>query len=76
MTTEVATKRKQFADQLVEAEETLIGISPLTSVEPKLTIEEAYAIQLENVERKVAQGQKIVGKKIGLTSNGRSLFVK
>lgn len=68
MTTEVATKRKQFADQLNEAEESLIGMSPLTSVEPKLTIEEAYSIQLENIARKVAQGQKIVGKKIGLTS--------
>ena len=37
MTTEVATKRKQFAKQLIEAEETLIGMSPLTSVDPKLT---------------------------------------
>ena len=68
MTTEVANKRQQFADQLRVAEESLEGISPLTSVEPVLTVDEAYFIQLENIERKVAQGQTIVGKKIGLTS--------
>lgn len=68
MTTEVANKRQQFADQLRVAEESLEGISPLTSVEPELTVDEAYIIQLENIERKVAQGQAIVGKKIGLTS--------
>ncbi|MBS4208316.1 fumarylacetoacetate hydrolase family protein [Bacillus sp. FJAT-50079] len=43
-------------------------MSPITSIEPMLSIHEAYDIQLENIERKVAQGQKIVGKKIGLTS--------
>ena len=68
MATEVATKRKDFAILLIEAEETLIGTSPLTSAEPELTVEEAYYIQLENVKKKVAQGQTIVGKKIGLTS--------
>ena len=52
MTTEVATKRKHFAEKLIEAEETLIGTSPLTSVEPELTVEEAYYIQLENIEQK------------------------
>ena len=67
MTTEVTTKRKQFAEQLIKAEETLIGTSPLTSADPELTVEEAYYIQLENI-RKVAQGQTVVGKKIGLTS--------
>ena len=42
MATEVTTKRKQFAEQLLKAETTLIGTSPLTSAEPKLTVEQAY----------------------------------
>ena len=69
MTTEVATKRKQFADQLLEAEKSLIGMSPLNfSRRRSLQLKKLTHIQLENIERKVAQGQKIVGKKIGLTS--------
>jgi 2-keto-4-pentenoate hydratase len=62
------TKIIQFAEQLAEAETTRIGISPLSSVDPELTIKEAYSIQLENIQRKVAEGQTIIGKKIGLTS--------
>ncbi|OLS34862.1 2-keto-4-pentenoate hydratase [Bacillus sp. MRMR6] len=64
----MTNKIKQFAEQLADAETTRIGISPLSSVEPELTIKEAYSIQLENIQRKVAEGQTIVGKKIGLTS--------
>lgn len=56
-----------FADQLAEAERECSSIAPLTA-DSGLTAEEAYAIQLENIKRKVEQGQKIVGKKIGLTS--------
>lgn len=59
---------KSFAEQLFEAEEKQSSIAPITSFEPQLTVQEAYSIQLENIERKLAQGQKIVGKKIGLTS--------
>jgi 2-keto-4-pentenoate hydratase len=64
----MTNKIKQFAYQLAEAETTRVGISPLSSVDPELTIKEAYSIQLENIQRKVAEGQTIVGKKIGLTS--------
>lgn len=68
MTTEVASKFKAFAKQLLEAEEKLIGTSPLTEEDPNLTVDEAYSIQLENIKQKTAEGQKVVGKKIGLTS--------
>ncbi|WP_286138279.1 fumarylacetoacetate hydrolase family protein [Bacillus sp. AFS055030] len=40
----------------------------LTEVYPGLTEKEAYQIQLTNVEEKLKKGQKIIGKKIGLTS--------
>lgn len=59
---------KQYAVQLAEAEFSGTGVLPITSDNAGLTIEEAYQIQLENIKRKVESGQKIVGKKIGLTS--------
>jgi 2-keto-4-pentenoate hydratase len=61
-------KIKGFSDILAEAESTRVGIDPLTSTDSELTIKEAYYIQLETINNKVQQGQKIVGKKIGLTS--------
>src|SRR5690625_5021695 len=65
---ELGSTHKKMANQLLEAEEKLVGIDPLTSAAPKLTVEEAYHIQLENINEKIKQGNKIVGKKIGLTS--------
>ncbi|TSI08709.1 2-keto-4-pentenoate hydratase [Lysinibacillus sp. BW-2-10] len=64
----MTTKIKQFASTLAEAEMTGVGIAPLSETDSALTVDEAYAIQLENIYRKVEEGQKIVGKKIGLTS--------
>ncbi|MEH7178354.1 2-keto-4-pentenoate hydratase [Neobacillus vireti] len=64
----MTTKVQDFAAQLFEAESTKIGMEPLTSMDPSLTTREAYYIQLENINRKVERGEKIVGKKIGLTS--------
>ncbi|MEH7356153.1 2-keto-4-pentenoate hydratase [Neobacillus drentensis] len=64
----MTNKLKQFAEQLAEAETTRIGMDPLTSVDLDLTEKNAYYIQLENINKKINQGQKIVGKKIGLTS--------
>ena len=55
------SKIEKFAAQLLEAETTHVGIDPIT-------VDEAYYIQLENIKKKVNEGQKIVGKKIGLTS--------
>jgi 2-keto-4-pentenoate hydratase len=64
----LSTIISQFAQKLAEAEASKKGIDPLTSIEPSLSIKDAYQIQIENINRKVKQGQKIVGKKIGLTS--------
>jgi 2-keto-4-pentenoate hydratase len=59
---------KKYADQLAEVESTKVGMAPITSSEPNLTIQDAYQIQLETISRKVKNGNRIVGKKIGLTS--------
>lgn len=63
----MAIEAKKLSDKLAEAESTKIGTTPLTS-ETDLTVKDAYQVQLETISRKVKEGQKIIGKKIGLTS--------
>lgn len=64
----MTTKIIEYANQLAKAETSRMGISPLSEIEPSLTLNDAYSIQLTNIQRKVEDGHKIVGKKIGLTS--------
>ena len=64
----MTVKNSQFASELLEAEKTLQGLQPLTDRDKSLTVEDAYQIQLEIVRCKLAEGKKIIGKKVGLTS--------
>lgn len=64
----VTNKIKEYAALLADAEKTGVGTNPLTTLDPSLSVTEAYHIQLENIQMKVEQGKKIIGKKIGLTS--------
>lgn len=57
-----------FAQALQAAYETKKPIVPLTKTNPQLTVDDAYAIQLAQIEAFVAAGDVVVGKKIGLTS--------
>jgi len=59
-----------FAEQLFNAERDRKAISPLTDQDSSLSIDDAYKIQLANVERVLKMGHVISGKKIGLTSPG------
>jgi len=43
-------------------------LAPLMAREPALTIDDAYAISLDLLARRRADGEKVVGKKIGATS--------
>lgn len=43
-------------------------VQPLTERWPTMTIEDAYHVSLQVVEQRVAAGDRIVGKKIGVTS--------
>ncbi|MGE7762171.1 2-keto-4-pentenoate hydratase [Peribacillus sp. NPDC097895] len=61
-------KSVEFSKYLAQAELNREGVSPLTELDPDLTLDEAYLIQLKTIQNKVEAGQKIVGKKIGLTS--------
>lgn len=61
---------QKYADMLYEAEASRKAIPPLTDMDASLDIDDAYAIQLANVNRVVSEGHVISGKKIGLTSPG------
>lgn len=59
---------QQAADALLEAERSRRFIAPLRDTFAPLTIDDAYAIQRINTERRLASGRRVVGCKIGLTS--------
>src|SRR5690242_9757262 len=58
----------ELADRLWAAERNRSPIAPITQGRPDLTVEHAYAIQGRNVERRVAAGAVVRGRKVGLTS--------
>ncbi len=59
---------KRLGDELHDALVTRQAVAPLTSRHPELTMDQAYRIQQHMVGRRLAQGDKVVGKKIGVTS--------
>ncbi len=58
----------EIAKKLAEAEKKRQPIDPLTDTYPGISIEDAYKIQLVNIKARISRGEKVVGKKIGLTS--------
>ena len=59
---------QDLADELWEADRTAKPVAPLTERYPELVLEDAYAIQTINIDRRVAAGQRVIGRKVGLTS--------
>jgi 2-keto-4-pentenoate hydratase len=59
---------QELAEQLFTCFESGSAIAPLTEAYPTLTIEEAYAIQRVLLTHHLAQGRRVVGRKIGATS--------
>lgn len=58
----------EMSDRLIAAERDRLAIPPLRSLLPPDDIEAAYAIQCTLTERRIAGGERLVGRKIGLTS--------
>ncbi|MBX3092918.1 MAG: 2-keto-4-pentenoate hydratase [Cryobacterium sp.] len=58
----------RFANQLLEAYDTRAPIPPITDEAPNASVNDAYAVQLSQVERWLEQGRRISGFKVGLTS--------
>ena len=44
-------------------------IEPITNSYPDITIKDAYSIQLQTLDKRLDSGEKIIGKKIGVTSS-------
>ncbi|MFJ7512595.1 2-keto-4-pentenoate hydratase [Peribacillus simplex] len=68
MSSQTANRIDEAYKHLLKAETEQQSVSPLTQFYPDLTIDEAYRVQLKMIDQKVRGGQRIVGKKIGLTS--------
>jgi 2-keto-4-pentenoate hydratase len=68
MTGPVSFTVADLADRLWRAERGRIAVEPLTTLNPGLKVEEAYAIQKHNVDRRAAAGAVVRGRKVGLTS--------
>ncbi len=61
---------EMLAGELLAAEDTCTPIVSLTERYPDMTIDDGYAIQKCVVAKKLARGEVVIGKKIGLTSEG------
>lgn len=59
---------KKLGDELHEARVNRATIAPLRERVPGMTIEDAYAVQSQMVARRLQNGERVVGKKIGVTS--------
>ena len=58
----------RLGDELFEALVTCTVVDPLTSRFPDLTLQDAYLIQQHLLARRLQRGERVVGKKIGVTS--------
>jgi 2-keto-4-pentenoate hydratase len=63
----VAT-RDELAADLAQAERSGEPIAPLTAVYPEIDVVDAYEIQLINIRQRVAEGARVLGHKVGLSS--------
>src|SRR5690242_9933213 len=63
-----AEVREKLAADLADAERTREPISPLTERHPDIDVVDAYEIQLINIRSKVAAGARVIGHKVGLSS--------
>ena len=57
-----------YGDELYQALQSRQAVVPLTDREPHITIGDAYAIQQRMMARRLQAGERVVGKKIGVTS--------
>ncbi|MGJ9404475.1 2-keto-4-pentenoate hydratase [Arthrobacter sp. KK5.5] len=59
---------RRLADELLDATETLEPVAPLRDRVIDMTLEDAYAVQTHQLERHLADGRVLAGRKVGLTS--------
>lgn len=59
---------EKLGDTLYEALVARQPVAPLTASHPEMTIEDAYHVQQRMISLRLATGERVVGKKIGVTS--------
>ena len=62
------TELQTAANMLRQAAQEIKPIDALTDTYPEISIEDAYRIQMMNVEARIGEGLRVIGKKVGLTS--------
>jgi 2-keto-4-pentenoate hydratase len=60
--------RDELAADLAQAERSREPIAPLTGAYPDIDAVDAYEIQLINIRQRVAEGARVLGHKVGLSS--------
>jgi 2-keto-4-pentenoate hydratase len=60
---------RQAADALLDAYDTHVPLDPLVERWPGLSLDDAYAVQLLQVDHRRSLGRRVRGHKVGLTSN-------
>jgi 2-oxopent-4-enoate/cis-2-oxohex-4-enoate hydratase len=63
-----ADQLEAFSDELYQALRARRTVVPLSTRAPELTIDDAYKISLGFLDKRLADGEKVIGKKIGVTS--------
>lgn len=63
-----AEQREEAAELLRRAEHYVAPVDPLSRLLPGLDLADAYAIQQDNIDRRLADGASVVGHKVGLTA--------
>jgi len=60
--------RAELAAALAQAERSRVAMSPMTDTYADIDVVDAYEIQLLNIRQRVAEGARVVGHKVGLSS--------
>ncbi len=60
--------RDELAADLAQAERSKVPTTPLTDRYPDIDVVDAYEIQLINIRQRIAEGARVVGHKVGLSS--------
>ena len=63
-----------LGDELYNALKNRQVVDPLSSRYPDMTVEDAYAVQERMIARRIEAGERIVGKKIGVTGTPAIFF--
>jgi 2-oxopent-4-enoate/cis-2-oxohex-4-enoate hydratase len=58
----------EYGDELYDALRARRTVEPLTNREPDITIDDAYRISRRLLDRRLGSGEKVIGKKTGVTS--------